>query len=1584
MSNHSALKLILLAGSCICSTQSLFAQTKYGDGGGVGGITDTGIVVGGSGGNTVNYGGQGGGMESVGIDPTVSGNGGHGALGDNGTGGAGGTLGGTIYSVGDPLPPFNSNNGENGLLAAEAGGGGGGALAIVNASQYTVSSLARGGSGGGGSDAEANGKARGGGGGGVAFILNGSTFTIAPNAIVRGGSGGAKTVPNGNNLQDEYGGGGGLGLILNSGTLEVGGDVAGGGGGRPLTAGDYLGGKVPEGSPGGGLYMKSATTVNILSTGSIATGTVETIAQKAPPAIILEGTGSVINNQGTIFRSFASTVGQVDVQGAPAIYILGDNNKVINARTILGNYTLTSGLSQSTALAIEIEGNQNTLELWGGQTMRGLVQVTSGTDNHFILGGDSAGAFNLGELGQINPGNSQKQRTGYLGFADFKKNGASVWTGSGVSAETGPWTIDAGTLALVDDGSLASHSSVTLNASLDISGITDTTTMKNLSGSASGSIILGSKTLALTSDTAQTFAGVASGAGNIQINQGIEIFTGNNTYTGLTSIANGAILQLGDGGTTGEIVGNASVDGRLTFNRSDDLTYAAIMSGTGSMQKVGAGVLTLLGDSSAFTGATLVDSGGLFVNGILGGTVAVKRGASLAGKGTIIGNTTLNDGAILIGQQGYTLTFNNDLSALPNTSVNVALGKAPNATSLFDVHGNLALNGVLNITDLGDFGPGLYRLFSYDGSFSGAGLTLGNVPSGADKSAMEFQNPLNQYNLYYGGGVANNMWDGGDPFNHDNGRVDGGDGVWDASNNNWTSLDGAHNGMWNQDDYAQFDGMPGTVTIADGAGVLTAQGLVFSTSGYVLDGGYLTLEGSKNPTIRVGDGSTASADMVATVAVELRGTQGMSKIDFGTLVLTGNNTYTGGTVVNGGTLQIGDGHNNGSILGNVVVNRDSYGHGTLVFDRADTVAFSGNITGGGVVVQKGMGTTIFAGNNNFSGGLTVESGTAHAGVVDVAFGSGRLTVNAGATANLDGFNTTVSGILDGRNGGGAIALDSGTLTLNQDFDSNFTGTISGTGGLIKNNSGVLMLSGANSYSGATTVNGGTLEQGVQGGFSGASSYNVGLAGTLMLNGYDTAMTSLANSGTVLFGNTSGTTLNVAGNYTGNNGTLVMNVVLNGDDSKTDIMKVGGDTSGITTIAVTNQGGLGAYTNEGIKIIDVSGQSNGVFNLRGTQTKDGEQSVVAGAYTYILRKNGISTPTDGDWYLRSTEDDSGPQYNPGTPTYEGYANTLQALNKLPTMQQRVGDRYRNNANNPAIEHADDALGRPFVSSEDTDAAVDNRSIWGRIAGTHNHLEANLSTTGMKQDIDTYTMQAGIDGQIMETEAGRLIGGFNAQYGKAKANITASHGDGSIDTSGWGFGGTMTWLGDNGLYFDTQMQAMWYDSNLNSTTADTILTDGNKGFGYGLSAEVGKRIDLDNYWSLTPQTQLTWSAVKFNTFNDAWGAPVSGENDNNLNVRLGISADYRSVWTTSNGQVTRANVYVITNLYQEFLSSNTVDVAGVAFDNANDKTWGQLGAGGTYTWADNKYALYGEGSINTSLNSFAESYSVNGTVGFRVRW
>jgi fibronectin-binding autotransporter adhesin len=164
----------------------------------------------------------------------------------------------------------------------------------------------------------------------------------------------------------------------------------------------------------------------------------------------------------------------------------------------------------------------------------------------------------------------------------------------------------------------------------------------------------------------------------------------------------------------------------------------------------------------------------------------------------------------------------------------------------------------------------------------------------------------------------------------------------------------------------------------------------------------------------------------------------------------------------------------------------------------------------------------------------------------------------------------------------------------------------------------------------------------------------------------------------------------------------------------------------------------------------------------------------------------------------------------------------------------------------------------------------------------------------------------------------------------------------------------------------------------------LVESNNGFGYAFSAESGKRISIDQSWSVTPQAQLTYSNVNFDSFNDAFNARVSLDRGESLQGRIGLSVERQNSWYNANGLIDRTYLYGIANLYYEFLEGTKVDVSGTSFASQNERLWGGIGLGGSYNWNSDKYSIYGEGSINTSLQSFADSYSYKGTLGFRVRF
>jgi outer membrane autotransporter protein len=131
---------------------------------------------------------------------------------------------------------------------------------------------------------------------------------------------------------------------------------------------------------------------------------------------------------------------------------------------------------------------------------------------------------------------------------------------------------------------------------------------------------------------------------------------------------------------------------------------------------------------------------------------------------------------------------------------------------------------------------------------------------------------------------------------------------------------------------------------------------------------------------------------------------------------------------------------------------------------------------------------------------------------------------------------------------------------------------------------------------------------------------------------------------------------------------------------------------------------------------------------------------------------------------------------------------------------------------------------------------------------------------------------------------------------------------------------------------------------------------------------------------PQAQLVYSAVDFN-FTDSFGTPVSLNDGNSLNSRVGLSLDHQQSWRDANGKLARMSTYGIANMYYEFLDAPEADVAGTMFAAAEDRLQGGLGLGGTDSWNDGKYSVHGEAMVRGGFN---DDYGVGGTGGFSMKW
>ncbi|MBB3660652.1 fibronectin-binding autotransporter adhesin [Rhizobium sp. BK650] len=651
-------------------------------------------------------------------------------------------------------------------------------------------------------------------------------------------------------------------------------------------------------------------------------------------------------------------------------------------------------------------------------------------------------------------------------------------------------------------------------------------------------------------------------------------------------------------------------------------------------------------------------------------------------------------------------------------------------------------------------------------------------------------------------------------------------------------------------------------------------------------------------------------------------------------ILTNNGTIRGGNGVNGAVFA-GEGvhmRTNGFLINNGTIEGGSNAYGVTVQMAGGTIINSGTIRAGA-----GMADAI------------VTSNPASSMILELHAGSNII-------GNVVG-NATLSDTLR-LGGAGSDTFDISKIGAAQQYQ-NFD-TFEKTG------SSTWLLTGNGTVATNWTIYDGTL---LIGDHTTPTSVIGDITNFGRLGGSGTIIGDVSNSGTVAPGNSIGT-LTISGNYTGNGGTLDIESVLGGDASPTDRLVVTGNTAGTTNVRVTNLGGGGAQTVEGIKIVDVGGTSAGTFSLLGDYVFQGDQAAVGGAYAYRLYQNGISTPADGDWYLRSALIDPagaviGPVYQPGVPLYEAYPQLLLALNGLSTLQQRLGDRYW-----------------PGGSAAASARGPDN--VWLRTEGMHAGIEPDKGTTVDSYDYNLFKLEGGLDGELYQDKGGRLIGGLTVHYGTISGNIDSLYGNGDIDTTGFGLGATLTWYGDKGFYVDAQSRATWYNTDLKSNLVDGAMESGNNGSGYALSLEAGRRFAASGPWSITPQAQLVYSSVDFDTFNDRFGARVSLHDGDSLLGRLGVALDREESVQRADGQTARAKIYSIANLYGEFLDGTAVDVSGSGFESKNDPIWAGLTLGGSYSWSEERFSLYGEVAAKSSLKDFGDSYALSGTAGLRVKW
>ncbi|EDA5083908.1 autotransporter outer membrane beta-barrel domain-containing protein, partial [Salmonella enterica subsp. enterica serovar Alachua] len=543
------------------------------------------------------------------------------------------------------------------------------------------------------------------------------------------------------------------------------------------------------------------------------------------------------------------------------------------------------------------------------------------------------------------------------------------------------------------------------------------------------------------------------GTSLIKQGAGTLILNAENTYTGGTTISGGTLVA-----TNVDALGSGDVTDDATLELNTGGTFDNVISGSGQVVKSGDDVLTLSGANS-YSGGTLISDGTL-----------VASNVEALGSGDVTDNATLelNTGG----------TFDNAISGSGKVEKSgddaLTLSGANTYTG-----GTLISDGTLVASNVEALGTGdvtnnatleLNTGGTFDNAISGSGQV---VKSGDDVLTLSGANSYSGGTLISDGTlVASNVE-----------ALGTGDVTDDATLelNTGGTFDNAIGGSGN--------------VVKSGADTLTLSGSNSYTGGTLINGG--TLVASNVEALGTGDvtnNATLELNTGGDFINNIGGTGRVEKSGDDTLTLSGSNTYTGGTLINGGTLVA----SNVEALGT----GDVTDNATLALNTGGT--FDNAISGSGQVVKSGDETLTLSGTNSYTGGTTISGGSLVATNVE-ALGTGDVTDNAVLELNTGGdFANNIGGTgsvvksgdktltLSGTNsytGGTTIndgtlvatsvdALGSGDVTDNATLELNTSGTfdnvISGSGQVVKSGDDALTLSGANSYTGGTTISGGTL------------------------------------------------------------------------------------------------------------------------------------------------------------------------------------------------------------------------------------------------------------------------------------------------------------------------------------------------------------------------------------------------------------------------------------------------------------------------------------------------------------------------------
>lgn len=1237
------------------------------------------------------------------------------------------------------------------------------------------------------------------------------------------------------------------------------------------------GGKA-TGTLNGSLLLNGQGAIGVVA----ENGGVVTVASAATPqflkgseqiGFLVSGAGSTINNQATnltvatpdsvLFRiangaNYSGTSGKTpitaDITGVGAQGVVA-----VDPGTTLSTGSSSYDVEGAGGVAISVEGGANgtissatTINLAAAGATAGLVD---GQD--YLLSGAATGAQRATTLtSSASLTSSVNDVVGYIarnsGELDLTSTSNVDLTGTntvGIDVQAGGILSDAGKIT-VDDPSASGSTSVGVLVSGASAQINELGNINVTSGLAGVQLINGAS-LAFTGSDGDTIltSGSANGillgdaAGDsasapTSLNISGATITANGDGAGIQNAAEIGNVTLSD--VTINAGNGAAIRTATSFQTSDLAPNTLNISGSGTGflfqaldgdavstdLNVGPSyVINVTGQATgtgitADTTGSVTTSGNIKVESANGGSAVVAENASsITNTGTIISQGAASNAVIDgTGANGKTITNSGTIQAVSNTALAIAGG---NGNNTVDLSGG-AVVGVVQT------GNGNDTLNWSGGTLNGA-VNMGAPSSGGSNTAtIGAVSFTNASHVTTGQGADNTI-----TFNGTTGNI-----ITAASDNQAEGLNIGTN--WNQ-----------LVVTGSGAEVQLVGALSLAGSNNdpvsVTNGGTLLVGGSgvtagtlANTNVSTANGGTLEFNGVGsqTYSGVVSGTGNLEQAAYngtvGTTVLTGANTYTGTTTIKAGTLQIGNGGTIGSISNASAITDN----GNLEIDHSHAVAFGNVIAGTGTLTQAGSGTTTLSGTNSYSGGTQLLNGEIDVGNNE-ALGSGTLAMSK---------NTTL-GFVGSQSLSNAVTLaDNSTINAARGEADSISGVISdngSSGSLVSAGAGTLTLSGANSYTGTTSVNNGVLLiNGNQSAATGATSVASGATlGGLGAIGGDVTVAS----GAILAPGDAGTigNLTVNGNLdltSGSDLNFQLGQANAVGGAYNDLLTVGGNVTLAGTLNV-NQTQGGTFGPGVYRLINYNGaleDSNlTIGNMPAGETADAIQTAVANQVN-LVNSQGVnlefwdgSTPSNennghvdggnGTWqgsvgndsWTNQAGTNNAPWATGAYAIFEGKAGTVTVDDSSYGAVTLSGAQFASNGyvitGGPLTTNTADTILR--VGDGAVDGAEYTTTINSVIQGTGGINKTDLGTlvlTGANTYTGTTTITAGtlqlgnggttgwLDGTSSITDNGNLSV-------DRSDNVTLADdvtGTGELTQAG---AGTLTLTGDNGYTGETQINS-----------------------------------------------------------------------------------------------------------------------------------------------------------------------------------